>query len=263
MSSSRSGTPSRRAERPAAALLALALWAGAAPAALPEPAVPLTRERLDEAAATLRQDPRLVGTETSKTLRFKRDDKPAERSGTPQWAKWLLELVRWLSEGGRFIVWLLGFAAVAVLLLRLRRWLGGARAPGDTAAQALPTHVNRLDIRPQALPADIGAAALALWRDGQRQAAMSLLYRGALSRLVHGHAVPIRASSTEGDCLRLARPHLAAETLRYFALLVDAWRATVYAARPPSDDTLQLLCSEFDRRLPPPAASAAASASAP
>ena len=98
----------------------------------------------------------------------------------------------------------------------------------------------------------VGADALALWQQGRLQEAMSLLYRGALSRLVHGHGVPIRASSTEGDCLRLARPHLAEGPARYFALLVDAWRATVYAARPPADGTMQLLCAEFDRRLPAP-----------
>jgi len=164
--------------------------------------------------------------------------------------------VGWLSESGRYIVWALGFAAVAVLALRLRRWLQGGRALAEADGTLRPTHVNKLDIRPEALPADIGAAALALWQEGRLQEAMSLLYRGALSRLVHGHGVPIRASSTEGDCLRLARPLLADGTARYFALLVDAWRATVYAARPPADSTMQLLCTEFDRRLPAPVGAA-------
>ncbi len=258
MSSSSCGRHSPLAERRAAAAVALALLLGAAPlraadaAASAAAAAPLTRERVDEAAEVMRRDPRLVGTETEKTLRFKRDDKPPAAEPTPDWLLWLQGLVRWLSESGRFIVWALAFAVVAVLALRLRQWLRGGREMAAAAGALRPTHVNKLDIRPEALPADIGAAALALWREGRLQEAMSLLYRGALSRLVHGHGVPIRASSTEGDCLRLARPHLAEGALRYFALLVDAWRATVYAARPPADSTMQLLCTEFDRRLPAP-----------
>ena len=47
-----------------------------------------------------------------------------------------------------------------------------------------PTHVRDLDIRPETLPADIGAAARQLWERGEQRAALALLYRGMLSRLV-------------------------------------------------------------------------------
>jgi hypothetical protein len=122
----------------------------------------------------------------------------------------------------------------------------------------LPTHVNQLDIRPQALPDDIGAAALALWRNGRAQPAMSLLYRGALSRLVHAHAVPIRSSSTEGDCLLLARPRLPPSGYAYLARLVAAWRSTVYAGRQPADDEVAGLCQGFGAGLAAAEAEAAA-----
>ena len=84
-----------------------------------------------------------------------------------------------------------------------------------------PSHVRELDIRPESLPDDIGAAALAVWERGEQRAALALLYRGLLSRLVHAHGVPIRASSTEGDCLALAQSRLAAGSAQYAARLVS------------------------------------------
>ena len=246
MSNRRCAMRLRRAEA-AAALLALALAAGAAPVGAADTAIP--REAADAAAARLRQDPRLRGTERDRELRFKRDDKPTPPQSTPGWMLWLRGLFDWLNDSGRFLMWAFGALAVALLVLRLRRiWAADAGLRGADALN-LPTHVNQLDIRPQALPDDVGAAALALWRSGRAQEAMSLLYRGALSRLVHGHAVPIRSSSTEGDCLMLARPRLPQPAYAYLARLVAAWRSTVYAGRQPADEEVAGLCQGFKAGL--------------
>ena len=89
-----------------------------------------------------------------------------------------------------------------------------------------------------------------LWQRGQARAALSLLYRGALSRLVHGHGVPVRAASTEGECVQLAARHLAAPGSAFFARLVGLWQAAVYGARLPDEASVLALCAEFDARLP-------------
>lgn len=242
---------SRRAE--AALLTALLLGGGAVHAeegAASAPAPAISRAQADEAAARLREDPRLRGTERDRELRFKRGEpKPREPQEMPAWAKWLRGFIEWLNNSGRFLMWALGAFVVAMVLLRLRRWWGSGADMALSEALDLPTHVNQLDIRPQALPDDIGAAALALWRAGRAQEAMSLLYRGALSRLVHTHAVPIRSSSTEGDCLLLARPRVPASAYAYLARLVAAWRSTVYAGRQPGDDEVAGLCRGFDGSL--------------
>ena len=109
-----------------------------------------------------------------------------------------------------------------------------------------PSFVNELDIRPESLPRDIAAAARALARRGDVRAALSLLYRGALSRLVHEHTVPIRAASTEGECLRLAARVLPDAGSAYFARLVAAWQTEVYAGRSAEATTVDTLCDEFD-----------------
>ena len=85
-----------------------------------------------------------------------------------------------------------------------------------------------LDIRPESLPPNIGAAARALWDRGEHRAALALLYRGLLSRLAHVHQVPVRDSSTEGDCLALCRAHLAGPGIDYAARLIVLWQAAVY-----------------------------------
>jgi hypothetical protein len=109
--------------------------------------------------------------------------------------------------------------------------------------------VRELDIRPESLPDDVGAAAAALWKRGEHRAALSLLYRGALSRLVHDHAVPIRAATTEGECLELARRALDADRGEFFTRLVRAWQLAVYGARLPEDADALALCRDFALHL--------------
>jgi hypothetical protein len=108
-----------------------------------------------------------------------------------------------------------------------------------------PTHVQDLDIRPESLPDNIGSAARKLWDSGEHRAALSLLYRGVLSRLVHVHNVPIRDSSTEGDCLRLSASRLKEEQRNYVALLIQVWQHAVYGEQQPETAALHTLCDGF------------------
>jgi len=100
------------------------------------------------------------------------------------------------------------------------------------------------------LPDDIGAAARQLWQDGQRRGALALLYRGLISRLVHVYGVPIRGSSTEGECLALAAPRLDESPQRYAARLIGIWQLAVYGGHEPASDTVLALCDEFAGALP-------------
>jgi hypothetical protein len=215
-------------------------------ASAPAPAAELTREQVDATARSLRDIPTLVGTEPARQLRLKADERKARTAQeTPEWLSWIVDFLRWFNDAGRWLVWLGLALALAWLLLRLRRWLGGRGAAERDAALALPTQVRGLDIRPDTLPDDVGAAAWALWQRGETRACLSLLYRGALSQLVHGHAVPIRASSTEGDCLRLAEPRLDGAARAYLRTLVGVWAQAVYASRTPRADDVRPLCEGF------------------
>jgi hypothetical protein len=243
-----------RPERWRAAVLAAALLA--APAVFAQPEAPPvvapaaasapSRAQVDEAARSLRDIPTLTGQQKARRLHFKSGEpKERERGDTPAWLRWIADFMQWFNEAGRWLVWLLLALAIGALLLWLRRWFGASRGTASEAALSLPTQVRGLDIHPDSLPDDVGAAAWALWQRGEPRACLSLLYRGALSQLVHGHAVPIRASSTEGDCLRLAEPRLPAPAAAYLRGLVAVWAQAVYGARAPAAEQVRPLCEGF------------------
>ena len=196
----------------------------------------------------MRADPDLGATTKERIWRFKPTDDKRDPPA-PAWAG-LGTLVRWLAESGRVIVWLLGAAALSAVVVAARRWFAVRGDALRGTGARLPSHVRELDIRPESLPADIGAAVRELWLAGERRAALSLLYRGALSRLVHEHAVAIGSASTEGDCVRLARAALAQPNGDYVGALVHAWQLAVYGGRALATPQVLALCSDFDRMLP-------------
>ena len=204
--------------------------------------------QVEAAASAVRADPDLGATTKERIWRFKPTDDKRDPPA-PAWAG-LATLARWLAESGRVIVWLLGAAALSAVVVAARRWFA---VHGDTlrgAGARLPSHVRELDIRPESLPADIGATVRELWLAGERRSALSLLYRGALSRLVHDHAVAIGSASTEGDCVRLARAALAQPNGDYVGALVHAWQLAVYGGRALATPQVLALCGDFDRMLP-------------
>lgn len=212
-------------------------------------AEPPTPQQVREATEAVYNDANLHGLKADRELRFKNREQPKEREPSAD-LRWLRDLVRWFSEAGRWLVWL-GMAALAALLIvYLRRWIAVRGDAAGGRALALPSHVHDLDIRPESLPDDLPGAVRALWLRGESRAALSLLYRGALSRLVHDHAVPVRAASTEGECATLASRHLDAERGAFVARLIGLWQSAVYGARLPEGDAVLAVCDEFNACLP-------------
>ena len=95
-----------------------------------------------------------------------------------------------------------------------------------------------MELAPEKLPADVPQAATELAAAGRLREALSLLYRGALSELVHKRGVQLLASHTEGEAVRLAG-------VPYFAVLVDAWRRCAYARRLPSSTEVEALARSY------------------
>lgn len=193
-------------------------------------------------------DPNLATERTIKTLRWKNksESKPFH---LPQWFRWIVELFVWVGESARVLVWIAAITLVAWLIVYITRIVQKRQSPTDRAAAAAPSHVRDLDIRPETLPADIGSAARALWETGQHRAALALLYRGMLSRLVHVHQVPIRDSTTEGDCLELASAHLAQPKNEYASRLVRAWQRFVYGGETIQAPIVYALFDDFAAAL--------------
>ena len=214
----------------------------AAPASSPgQVAVPETTLRATAA--------RLAGSAPAVTrsqhLRWKDKAQDRPEQDLPAWFRWLGRAGQWLANTSRVLVWGLGAVLVALLLVTGRLWWQQRRDTRQVQAGAAVSHVRDLDVRPESLPEDIGVAAWALWQGGQAAQALSLLYRGALSRLIHRHRVPVAAASTEGECLALARAHAGPEAVRYFSALVAAWQRSTYGGQATGEATMRALCQGF------------------
>jgi hypothetical protein len=151
-------------------VLTAALWAGVA-AAQQEPARPgaghYGQSEITRAIDIVKADPNLATERTIKTLHWNGSaPTPQKRSRVPASLMWIAGLFRWLEQSARVLVWGAAVAMAALLvvyIVRTVRWRGVLSREGQFVA---PTHVRDLDIRPESLPADIGAAARALWDRG-------------------------------------------------------------------------------------------------
>lgn len=225
-------------------------------AAWPSPAQRLAdapdEQVIDSAVQEVRADPNLATERTIKTLRWKGsgENRPSPR---PAWVDWVAGFFRWLDQSARVVVWFAVGGLVGLLAFYIVRTFRAWDAPPDEAEFVAPTHVHDLDIRPESLPADIGGTARRLWDRGEHRAALALLYRGLLSRLAHVHHVPIRDSSTEGDCLALsARMESAGRD--YAARLIVLWQAAVYGHVDADTAAVHALCDGFAPSLDGPVA---------
>ena len=239
----------------------LLLLAAAAPAFADSADPGPTPKEVDRAIEAVKADPNLARKKTVRRLTWeskekkeekKKEDKPRKETNW-KWLRWIGDLFTWIAESSRMLFWLLIAALVAVLAVVIYRLFSTRLPRGSTKRFVAPTHVQDLDIRPESLPDDIGTAARKLWDRGDQRAALALLYRGLLSRLAHVYEVPIRDSSTEGDCLLLASRVIEAHRLEYATRLVRTWQRAIYGGQGIDTAVAHELCASFDRHLEPPA----------
>ena len=214
-----------------------------------------TREQITAAIAKLKADPNLGEEKKTRQLRRNSTTATSQPGEQPGWLKWIADAFSWFADTARALLWIIAIVLVAVLAICIKRFLESRLGQRSIPLKlsAAPTHVRDLDIRPESLPDDIGRAALELWERGEHRAAMALLYRGLLSRLAHVHGVPIRDSSTEGDCLALATAHLPAARSSYAGRLIRVWQRAVYGNTEPTLEEVQTLCAGFAAAVDAPA----------
>ena len=230
-----------------------AVWLSVAPAT-PSYAQSSPDEReIAVAIEKVKADPNLAQERKQRTLRWKGKDDSKPRAQSNGFGRWIMNFFVWLGQLSRVLMWVIGGLLAIALIALLVRMFAKVERGATKQATAAPTHVRDLDIRPESLPDDIGAAAMGLWERGEHRAALALLYRGLLSRLAHVHRVPIRDSTTEGDCIALAEEHLSVDRKRYVTHLIQVWTRAVYGGRDPVDDEVQTLCSGFATALAPQA----------
>lgn len=226
----------------AAALAALTIGLAALIIGLaPQPARAADKSAKQEVTEVLKA-PEFQEYREGKTWRYRGEQKDAKQA-PPDLGFWS-NLGLFLAEIAEAVVWIAAALAVVGLVLALRRWVPAwlERAP---PAYRPPDALFGLALAPESLPDDVAAAAAAMVRAGRLREALSLLYRGALSVLVHRDHVPLAEGDTEGDCVRAARKTLPAHAGDYFARLVQTWTAAAYAGRLPDAGGAEALCREW------------------
>jgi hypothetical protein len=161
------------------------------------------------------------------------------------------------ESGGLFsafsgLGYVLFWAGVAVAVYFLARFIakhvhslrGLERLRSAEAIQPART-VAGLDVAPESLTDDIVAVARERWLAGETRTALSLLYRGALSRLVHTLGLAIKDSDTEGDCLRASAAITVPSSRDYFTELTRHWVTAAYADRSPQSAEMEFLLNSW------------------
>ncbi|HSD52831.1 MAG TPA: DUF4129 domain-containing protein [Burkholderiales bacterium] len=205
------------------------------------PAVAAERSASEEIREVLKA-PEFQEYREAKVWRDRRGEKDRKR-GEPDLGFWS-NFGLFLAEITESLVWIAVALGIVALALVLRRWVPVwfVREPG---AYRPPDALFGLSLAPESLPDDVAAAAGELVRKGRLREALSLLYRGALSVLVHRDHVALAEGDTEGDCVRAAQKALPPGGGDYFARLVRTWTNAAYAGRLPDAGSAAALCREW------------------
>ncbi len=229
-------------------------WSAAPAADSLAPAPPadtaVSTAALEAAIANLRHDPNLGGQTKVRTLRWADKAEPRPPTASPSW---IVGLFNYAGQFAGLLLWIAGAAAAAMAVI----WIFRLLKSGDPRAVSAPADVDDrrvldLEIHPDSLPDDVGAAADELLRAGRLRDALSLLYRASLSSAVHRYGVVLGAHHTEREVLKSVNGALDDVRARYFADLVTIRQRVVYAGEALAPDAVLPLCAGFSLHFDPP-----------
>lgn len=199
-----------------------------------------------QSAQAIVQAPPFRNMQTVNRWRWKQADQsePSEpttvRPHLPAWPQLLAKTVE-------ILLWGLLLALAILLVWRRREWLATLVSRLQPKRQQRPTAsplLQRTLAADSVQPLDIAATAEQLWPSQPREA-LSLLYRGLLSRLQTDHHLLLRGADTENQVLaqiaRLQQPALEDFSRR----LTGHWQALAYGHRPVSLDQQQQLLADW------------------
>lgn len=165
-----------------------------------------------------------------------------------------------LAEIFRFLIWVVVVSLAIWVAINFRRWLTLIERKKRYRPRA--THVAGLDIRPESLPDDVAAYALAALDQGSLRDALSLLYRATLSKLLSSIDTDLPPGATESECLQALQIALQARNttlvepppLRdannhpgflFLKTLTPLWISTAWAHRPPAHEEIRALALQW------------------
>ena len=186
--------------------------------------------RFPRSVARAYRDPLLRPTRTVQEWQLRNPDKPQRRD--PSGIPWLGALFGTASE---LLLWLGVGVLASLLLVTAPRWWPGLWQ--RLAPLRRPQAAVERELVPvaQPVPDDVPAAVRALWAKSQPRAALALLYRCSVQRMVELAGRPLPPGATEAECLRLARGLPDGDARDVFPVVVRVWQHAAYAQRLPDE----------------------------
>lgn len=229
--------------------------------AIASPASTFTPEQSQQDIVEILEGDDFNKMETKTGLRWRKDLTGSESDNVADslLQRWWQRVETWLQESTALqtlldwlaalpslleaLLWGLFIAIVAYLLYRFRHVIvPGWKGPARDRGRAKPSQLFGLALDQRSLPDDVLSTARRYWQSGRQREALSLLYRAALSHLVHERHLPLEASHTESECVAVCRNNSDRLSAEYFQQLTGHWITLAYAHRLPSDAHFVQLC---------------------
>ncbi len=196
----------------------------------------------------------IIESETFNDIRNKEEWKlitPIEETEEKsELSPWLADIFAVLAQGTEVVLWGIAILCVLFIILRLKGFEVPFLEAKKYAKPPPPTSLFGLELNQNTLPEDIISAAKDFWRRSPRQA-LSLLYRAALSNLVHAETLALHSSHTEGECVRLfnKKTHSNPKSL-FFQTLTEQWVMLAYGHQRVTHKQFDALCDEWPTHFP-------------
>ena len=148
-----------------------------------------------------------------------------------------------------FIFWGVVVALVGVVIwviIKNKHALNKVNSLNEPNDLPVVKSVMGMDVTPESLPKALSDEAREAWLRGDHHAAMSLLYRGAISWMVNQGRVPIVESDTENDCVRrVVDKKVDLERGQFFEQLTHSWVNLAYGKTLPPDSVVLDICDRW------------------
>ena len=193
-------------------------------------------------------EPEFDRTRIIKIPKLKESSPDKEKNFLERFIRWLIKFLkkfssndsqnsdnRFFAQFGQIIMWLLAFGLIVLLVIHSRHWLPYFGWRRSRAAPPSPVQqTDNLLETAVALPEDIAATAERLWKEGKKDEALSLLYRGTIELLTAHHRIDLPQGATEEE-IRLLVTDAMPSFKNDFSNIARAWLRLAYAHRPPAD----------------------------
>lgn len=187
------------------------------------------------------------------TLKKIGEEEEAEKEEESAFWSAIVELLKQLFKGQErsanialvleVLLWCLGGLLIIFIVLniiRLRHFISLDTSQAATKKEA-PKTLFGMEIQPETLPDSPLEEAERLLREGEIRAAVSLLLRTTIMRLIQQHDLDINESDTESECLHKIAQLQKERITHYCKELTQHWLKLAYAHQNPSHDHIQAL----------------------